>query len=284
MKKRELVSLFVKITLIFLTGFFLSPRSGFCAESTLEKIMKSGKIKVGCVVSASTKKDPVTSEYTGYSPDAIRWVFSQIKVQPEFVDSTWANFAAGLQSGQFDLSILGTFADVARGSAVIFTKPYIYLGTGAVVLKTSKIRTLEDMKKPGVRVSLTQGTSQHRWAQENLPQGQYVISTALSEVRLMDVVAGKADVGLADSGITYNFVRAHPESLNLFEDRPLDLMPICWSVRKGDYEFLHFMNNAIDVLHSTGRFKQLMIKNGVVPGTLFIPKVVIERFDGKADH
>jgi ABC-type amino acid transport substrate-binding protein len=283
MRKKRLFLCLSAVVLISFTLVISSSRRALCAESTLEKIMKSGKVKVGCVVSASTKKDPVTSEYTGYSPDAIRYIFSEIKVQPEFVDSTWATFAAGLQSGQFDLSILGTFADIARASAVLFTKPYIYLGTGVVASKSSNIRTLDDMKKPGVRVSLTQGTSQHRWAIENLPKAQYVISTALSEMRLLDVVAGKADIGLADSGITYNFVRAHPECINLFEDRPLDLMPICWSVRKGDYEFLHFMNNAVDVLHSTGRFKQLMVKNGVVPGTLFLPREVIEKFDGKAN-
>ena len=177
--------------------------------------------------------------------------------------------------------MLGTFATIPRSAAVMFTIPYIYLGTGVIALKSSNIRTLEDIKKSGVRVSLTQGTAQHRWAVDNLPDAKLVVSTALTEVRLMDVIAGKADVAFGDSGQTYRFVRAHPECINLFEDKPLNMMPICWAVRKGDFELLNFMNNAINVLHSTGKLNQFIIKHGIEVGTVYLPKLAIVPFSGK---
>lgn len=270
------------LTILFLLVFVIFPIfNAALAQSTLDKILSSGKIKVACIEGESTKKDPVTSKYTGHGPDSVRFIFDQIKVQVEFIDTTWATFAAGLQSGKFDLSIAGTFASIERASAVDFTIPIFYLGTGGAALKSSNIRTLADIKKPGVRISLTQGTSQHRWAVKTFPQAQFVISTALSEVRLMDVVTGKADVGFADSAQTYQLAKARPEVIDLFADRPLELMAICWAVKKGNYDLLHFMNSALNVLHSTGTLNKIMIDNGVTPGTRFVPEAIIKLFTGK---
>ena len=269
-----LVVLIVSLTLLFPLDFVR-------AQGTLDKILKTGKIKIGVIEGTSSMKDPVTSAYKGYAPDSARWIFEQIKVTPEFVDSQWSTFAAALQSGQIDFAMLGLFATIPRGSAVAFTIPINYLGTGIATLKSSKIRTMADIKKPGIRISLGQGTAQHRWALENFPDAKYVISTAITEVRLMDVITGKADIALGDSSQTLLFAQAHPEVLDLFADNPIDLTPICWAVKKGDQDFLNFINSAIKLLHSTGTFKRLLIKNAVAPYTVFMEKVTIVPFTGK---
>jgi len=269
------------VLMVLSTFLILSLFTTARAEKAMDRILSKGKIKVGCIVGVSTKKDPVTSKYTGYGPDAVRYIFDKIKVEVEFVDTAWATFAAGLQSEKFDLSIAETFATIARGSAVAFTRPLIYLGTGAVTLKSSKIRTIGDIKKPGVRISLTQGTSQHRWAVKTFPKAEFVISTAITEVRLMDIITNKADLGFADSAQTYQFAKTYPEAVDLFPNKPLNMMAISWAVKKGKHDLLNFMNTAIGVLHSTGEFNKMMIENGIVPGTRFIPEIVIKPFTGK---
>lgn len=46
-----------------------------------------------------------------------------------------ANFAAGLQSRQYDLSIGATFATPQRATAVLFTRPIFYADYTGVVKK-----------------------------------------------------------------------------------------------------------------------------------------------------
>src|SRR4051794_23247248 len=93
--------------------------AGAAAAQVMDRILSEKKIKIAFIPSPpGTIKDPKTGELGGFYIDSIRLVFKQINVEPVFIETTWANFAAGLQSGQFDLSLAGTFATVTRASAV----------------------------------------------------------------------------------------------------------------------------------------------------------------------
>src|SRR5690348_12888576 len=81
---------------------------GTAHAQTMDRILSAKKVKVGFIPSPpSTIKDPKTGDLSGFYVDAVRLVFKQVNVEVEFVETTWANFAAGLTSGQFDLSIAG---------------------------------------------------------------------------------------------------------------------------------------------------------------------------------
>src|SRR5579871_2974035 len=72
----------------------------------MEKILRDKKVKIGYIPSPpGTIKDPATGEVTGYYVEGVRYMFKSINVEVEFVETTWATFIAGLQSGQFDFSI-----------------------------------------------------------------------------------------------------------------------------------------------------------------------------------
>ncbi len=240
------------------------------AADSLQRIIETKTFNIGVIPGISTIIDP-NGNVSGYGPDAMRWVCEQMDVKCVFHQTTWATFAAGLQSGKFDLSIAETFTTVKRAMAVAFTDPVIYLGTGAVTLKSSKIRTIEDMNKPGVRVSVGQGTSQHEWAERNLPNATLVVTKTITEVRLLDLLSNKADVAFADSGQSARFAAQYPQVLDLFADRPLEMMAISWAVRQGEPDFLNFMNTAIRNLQTTGKFLELVKKYNVPAGSFLIP-------------
>src|ERR1700722_16028549 len=102
----------------------------------MEKILRDKKVRIGYIPSPpGTIKDPKTGEVTGYYVEGVSYVFKSINVEVEFVETTWATFIAGLQSGQFDFSIAGTFATIQRAAAVEFTRPIHYLGYNAVARK-----------------------------------------------------------------------------------------------------------------------------------------------------
>src|SRR4051812_49356949 len=95
---------------------------GAADAQTMDRILADKKVKIGFIPSPpSTIKDPKTGDLTGFYVDAVRLIFKQVNIEVQFVEATWANFAAGLTSGQFDLSIAGTFATVPRAAAVEFT-------------------------------------------------------------------------------------------------------------------------------------------------------------------
>lgn len=252
-------------------GWVLACPAPAVAETTLEKIIRTKTFNIGAIPGLSTVVDPAGTEFSGYGPDAAKWICDQMEVKCVFQQTTWATFAAGLQSAKFDLSIAETFTTVKRAMAVGFTEPVFYLGTGAVAMKTSKVRTLEDMNNPNVRISLGQGTSQHAWVEKNLPKATLVVTKTITEVRLLDLLSNKADVAFADSGQSARFAAQNPQVVDLFADKPLEMMGVSWALRPADQELLNFMNVTIRNLQSTGKLAALMRQYKVPPGSFLVP-------------
>ena len=242
----------------------LAPGEASAQETTLQKILRTKKFNVGYVLHTPTAiKDPNSGELSGFHIEASRWICEQIKVDCVFQEATWATFAAGLQSGKYDLSVAGTFATMARAMAVAFTEPLYYKGAGAIALKSSNIKSMDDLKKAGLRVSAIQGTSDHDWAVRNLPQAKLIISTAEAHVALLDVVAGRADVGLSDSMVTMEFARKYPQVRDIFAERPYLLFPVAWALRQADDDLLRLVNNAIRLMDLQGVFAAIEKKHNI---------------------
>ncbi|MBV9527839.1 ABC transporter substrate-binding protein [Sphingomonas sp.] len=222
--------------------------------------MSDKKIKIGYIPSPpGTIKDPKTGEPGGFYVDAIRLIFKQVNIEPEFIETTWGNFVAGLQSGQFDLSIAGTFATVGRASAVEFTKPISYLGYSAVV-KTgdSRFKSLSDLNRSDIKIALIQGGASVEYAKENFPKAQLsLLATGNLLAPFVEVSAGRADVGIEDAWQAHRYAKEHPEVTNLFEGHPYNVLPIAWSVKRGNEDLRLFMNTAIDWLMINDRFQKL---------------------------
>lgn len=83
------------------------------AQGAMDRILRDKTLRIGFIPSPpGTIKDPKTGDITGYYVDGMRMIAKMIGVEPEFIETTWANFAAGLNSDQFDVSIAGTFATI----------------------------------------------------------------------------------------------------------------------------------------------------------------------------
>ena len=230
------------------------------AEDAIDRILSAKQLKIGYIPSPpGTIKDPATGNVGGFYVDAIRLVAKQMGVEPVFIETTWANFPAGLNSGQFDISIAGTFATIGRATAVAFTKPIWYLGYSAVVKKgDTRFETLADMDKPGIKIAVTQGGAGQEFAKEFFKNAELVsLATGNLAAVFVEVTAGRVDVGIEDAWTARRYSAEHPEVTNLFADHPYNLLPISWSVKKGNQEMLNFLNTAIDYLLSTGRWEKM---------------------------
>jgi ABC-type amino acid transport substrate-binding protein len=235
------------------------------AAGALDRIVKDKTFRIGYIPSPpGSIKDPRSGEVSGYYVETARAICDLMGVKPVFVEATWATFVAGLQSGQFDLSIAATFATIPRALAVDFTRPIHYLGYSAVVRKgDSRFKTLADIDKPGIKVAVVQGAVGHEYAKQNFKNAQLtVLSTSDLTAPFVEVSANRVDVGIEDAWATKRYAAQHPEVVDLFGDRPYNVLPIAWAVRKGEPELLQFMNTAVDYMLINGRLEQLASKYG----------------------
>jgi len=226
----------------------------------MERIINDKKIKVGYIPAPpGTIKDPLSGEVKGYYVDGLRYIFRTIHVEPELIETTWANFAAGLQSGQFDLSMAGTFATIQRAAAVEFTRPINYLGYSAIIKKgDERFKTLSDLNKDGIKIAVVQGGAGLEYVKENFPKVTIVaLATGDLTAPFVEVSAGRADVGIEDASQARRYAAQQPGVTDLFEANPYNVLPIAWSVRRGNQDLLNFMNTAIEFMLFTGRWEKM---------------------------
>lgn len=226
----------------------------------MDRILSEKKFKIGFIPSPPTTiKDPASGELKGFGVDAMRFICTTLKVEPVFVETTWANFSSGLNSGQFDFCIAGTFATILRASAVQFTKPIWYLGYSAVAKKgETRFAKPADLNQEGIKIALIQGGASVEYARENWPKAEKVLlSTGNLTAPFVEVAAGRADVGVEDAWQARRFCAAQPGVVDLFGKEPYNVLPINWSTKRGNQDLVEFMNVAIDFLMITGRWEKM---------------------------
>jgi polar amino acid transport system substrate-binding protein len=230
------------------------------AGGVMDRIIREKQFKIGFIPSPpSTIKDPASGQLRGFGVDAMRFICTTLNVEPVFVETTWANFVSGLNSGQFDLSIAGTFATILRAGAVQFTKPIWYLGYSAVAKRgDTRFAKPADLNREGIKIALIQGGASVEYARENWPKAQHILlATGNLTAPFVEVAAGRADVGVEDAWQARRFAAAQPAVVDLFGSEPYNVLPINWAIRRGNQDLVEFMNIAIDFLMTTGRWEKM---------------------------
>jgi polar amino acid transport system substrate-binding protein len=194
--------------------------------NTWQSVRKAGVLRCGIATSPPyTMKDPKTETYSGIFPDLCRKFGEQVlKVKVEYVDTTWDNIVAGLQSEKWDIS-LSLNDTPERRKAISFSEPVVdysvtfaYNKNNPKVPKT--INSIADIDKPGMTVTVMSGTAQDKAISAVLKQATIMRLPGFDETRLA-LMSKRADL-LADDNMTNLLLtRAHPDWALAYKPNPL---------------------------------------------------------------
>ncbi|CAB3743715.1 Cyclohexadienyl dehydratase [Paraburkholderia rhynchosiae] len=182
-------------------------------------------------------RDPKTGEYSGFFSELCR-NFGQnvLKVKVEFVDTTWDNIVAGLQSDKWDLS-LALNDTPEREKAISFSAPATDYNVSLAYNKNNpKIpkgaHTIAEIDKPGVTIAVMSGTAQDKAISGVIKHAQIMRLPGNDETRL-SLMSKRADL-LADANITNMLLtEAHPEwAVAIQPNPPLAQQEVAFGVRK----------------------------------------------------
>lgn len=229
---------------------------------TLQEILNAKKIRLGTVpYPPMTQLDSRTGKLTGLWVDGPKFLFEQLGLDVEFVETKWATFASGLQSNQFDVFVGGSFATPKRAAAIDFSRPVMFMGHSIAVRRddAGKYKTMADIDKPGVTIATVLGSSGHEYTKEHFKQSTIrALDTGDLSQGALEVLAGRADAALQNSFKIGQVVGLHPTKLvDLFADRPFQLLFVSYTVAKGNRELLQLINTSLDWINSTGKWQEL---------------------------
>lgn len=224
--------------------------TGWAAESTLEKINRTGVFTVG----TRTASPPFgyinkQNEWVGFAIDLARLVHKNIEkklgksVKFELKESTPQTRIPLLSSGAVDL-IAGTMTDTRpRRDSVDFSLTFFVTGAQFLVKEGSPIRGIQDIA--GKRVSAQQGSTNERIVRERVPQAQLVLFPDQAAA-FTALVQGRVDTYTND-GIQLAGLKAkapNPAEWKIVGSF-YSYEPYGMAMRKNDSDFRAVVNNAL---------------------------------------
>jgi ABC-type amino acid transport substrate-binding protein len=241
-------------TLALGLGCLLAPLAASAQQpSILQNIQKTKTINAAYIpYPPFVIVDPNTKKVSGYFIELMDEIVANMgqDIKIKYEETTWGTMVVGVQSGKFDVVVSGIFSTIPRSMQVTFTRPVMLVGLSAVARSDDKrFKTDEDLKKPGLTVAVTAGEVGHSYAKQYLPNAKLIVLDTPDITRpMLEVLAGRADVGIADSMSVYNFVEAHKgKATNVFGERPLYLYGTGLMLPR-DLQWKDFLDQAINFL------------------------------------
>ncbi|MDD2941751.1 MAG: transporter substrate-binding domain-containing protein [bacterium] len=258
---KSLAQKLVATTLFLLAPTGCSPSQREHAD-TLEKIKREKRIEV-CYVTMPPMviKDSTTGKLKGHMIETLEEILSENHVYPRYHEQSWGTAALALQSGICDLVATGYFIKTSRAFAVAFTEPLLYLGDSALVRKQElRFQKISEANDPAVTIAVALGESGHEYAKKFLPKANLNVLEVeggdLSRIYL-EVQNGRADMAISDSWNVKRFAEHHDNVEIKFQSPPLNLNAVAWAVRQNDVSLLNFIENALEVMKTSGRLIEL---------------------------
>lgn len=218
---------------------------------TLATVRRRGTLRVGVVPVAPMVMRDHRGEWVGYSIDLSRRLAQDMGVAVEFVPSTWVDVMPDLLQRRFDLVATGLWVSIPRALVVNFTEPTALEGVHLVAsrVKAAARTSRADFDRPEVTLAVVAGTPQAALARRVFPQATLL---SLPEGEVDAVLDGRADAALLPTIAPQAVLAAAPGRLFMPLELPLSATPAAIAIRKGDADFLAFLNTWLTVVRGEG--------------------------------
>ena len=231
------------------------------AESRLQKVLKSGELRVGTTGDwdPMSMKDPSTNKYKGFDIDVMKELAKDMGVKVKFVPTDWKTIVSGITANRYDVSTSVTKTP-KRAEVAGFTTTYYKYGTVPLVLKKNlkKFSTWDSLNNNSVTIATTLGTSQEEKAKEFFPKSKLKSIEAPAR-DFQEVLAGRADGNITSSTEANKLVIKYPQ-LAIVPDGEKNPAFLAMMVPKGDDKWNNYVNDWIKKKKSSGFFTKLLAK------------------------
>jgi len=224
----------------------------------LDDIMKSKKIRISTdmAIPPSGMMD-ANLKPTGSDVETAQLLAKDLGLELEFVQTTGATRIPNIQTNKADIIISTLSVTPERAKVIDFTKPYAALQSVVACLKTTDVKSWEDLKGKTIAVSrgTTQDTELSNMKDRNLTLARFDDDATM----VTAAVSGQADC-VATSATIANQVGVKNPS-RTFEPKVLiRTFDLAIGVRKGEPRLIEKLNEWISTNLKNGKLNEIYKK------------------------
>ena len=234
--------------------------SAALAGDTLAEVKKKGVLVAGVKDSLPPfgSVDPNTKKYLGYDIDFVNYIAKKLGVKVEYKSVSSANRIAMLMDGRVDLLACTMTKTPERAKQIDFS--YTYFLTGQKFLtKKGTVKTLKDFD--GKRIATAKGsTSEQNVAKE--VSSAVILSLDDYPQGILALQQGKVAAVTTDESILsgqLGMLEKKRATRGKYEipDLQISMEPYGLGIRKGNADFLKFVNDTLLEMEKNGEAKRI---------------------------
>ena len=260
----------LKIGTIGLMAIFALSSTAF-AQTTLEEVQSSGKLRIGGVTDAAPtfKKDRRSGEWEGIFIDIAESLAKDLGVELEIVTTTWGNSILDLQSDKIDV-MFGLNPTEARKKVINFSSPVFNNAFTLVTRKDERFKTWEDYNKPEIRIAVDAGSAHDAMVTKLLPNATILRFDNVSEASIA-LQSGKADAQCFVMMLSLPIVKKNPQLGTVIAPSPVAYTTshAGFQQKEGDTSLEDYVNAWLAKNSESGFIPDAVIRNmslvGVTP-------------------
>lgn len=250
-------SILKKVSLFVVAVLFASGLADQATGGGLEDAWQRGKLLVG------VKSDFPPFGYLdesgalqGYDIEVARYLakalFDDTGQRLELVPVTSGSRIPFLYSGWIDVIAASMTITEDRKRVLEFSHPYFSSGSLILVAGDSPVKSLQDLA--GKRVAILEGATQEKDLEQIAPQAVRIRFGAMGEA--VEALKGKrVDAVCSDDVVVLSLARKYPSLKAVLS--PFNPHPYAIAVRKGDLEFVMWINGQLAKMKADGTEEKL---------------------------
>ena len=263
--------LIVSLAILFLGSFFLGSAMAISTEdiakaSALEEILKRGELWVGMEAGYQPfEMQDEKGNIVGFDVDMAYEMGKALfgeggEKKVKLINTAWEGIIPALMTHKFDIIMSGMTVLQSRNLKINFCDPYYYIGQCLLIQRKDKDKyeDYRDLNKKGIIVTSKLGVTGAFTAEKMMPKAELRLFKTEAEGALQ-VANGIADAFVYDEPQVRVFAAMYRDkTVGIYE--PLTYEPLAWAIRKGDPDFLNWLNNFLAQVRGDGRWEELKDK------------------------
>lgn len=263
------LKIMILLTITFLFAGCNQSQDDNQKESAYDRIIKSGKIRVGYVsVPPGCIVDPNSKKLSGITIEILNKIAENTKLKVEYTEEVgWGTMIEGLNAGRYDMMGNNSWANPIRGKLALLSEPIYYSGIGIWVRKDdnrfNNNSNWLSINSPNVRLGVMDGSTGLVIAIEQFPNAKKVTFTDITgEPQLfLELVAKKVDVVFAEPVQGSDFLKTNPgEIKNIAANDPIRIFANVYLFPTNEFQLKSMIDIALEDLQNSGYVDKILKK------------------------
>ncbi len=250
------------ISLLLALAITASFASVTLAEDVIETILKRGTLIVGLEAGYMPfEMRSKEGKIIGFDVDMMQAAADAMGVKLKIVNTNWDGIIPALLTKKFDIIASGMTVTQSRNLKVNFANPYIQVGQSILLKKGlgRRVKSYKSLNHSKYTIASKMGTTGEEAAKRMISRAKY-IGYETEQEGVMEVISGRIDAFIYDLPFQAIIASGKGKGKAVHLSKPFTFEPLGWAIRKGDADFLNWLNNFLYQVKNDGTYDKIYAK------------------------